>query len=650
MSEPHRSLGDLYDESSYGEPRRHPSVPEVPGSLGEQYAGWFETPTSHEGRSVEHARRDRSGWVGSDPTSVIPPSERPSRPPQPAPHNRPERGPGLGTQWRQAQQDAIPPTPEQRGPQDGTAAIARSSALMAAGTLVSKMLGFVRVVLLAAAIGSVTRAASVFDTANQLPNMVYILLAGGVISAIFVPQITRALRHPDGGKAYTDRLLTLALSILLLVTAVCTIGAPLLYKLFDWTATGARLNLGIAFSVICVPQIFFYGLYTLFGEVLNARGKFGAYMWAPVLANLIMVAGLVVFLIAFPKDVTPQDWTPAMIALLAGSATLGIVAQGVVLIWPLKRAGYTFKPDFHFRGVGLRGVSKIAGWAFGAVMLQQAGMLVSSQVLNAVPSGYGGKFAQSTAYMLFMLPHGIVTVSLVTALYTRMSNAAADGDTAQVVDDLQTGYRLSGLASIPVTIGAFVLILPFAGVFFAGSVSRWAIGSATIAMMIGLVPFTFCVLEQRIFFAFEDARTPFLVQAIGTAVSIVGSLLAHLLPHNLVGAGVALGQSASFLAQAIAAFLWLGPLLGKIALRAVLDVYRRLAIAAVGATLVALVVLLAAHATIGGRLADLVTLIVGGTAFGIVYVVIAKRLNVHEINLLVRQLAARIPGLGRVAA
>ena len=673
------SLGQLYDQS------RHPDLPELPGSLGqqflawersstlgEQYSAWLDEPagTPRPARGVDTGAavglRARTGsWLRRAPQPAEREATTPAPPATPAPpvERTPHRAPAPRTPAGRIPADPVPTAPVPATPdaaglsepaaqpaaETGSGAgsgIGRSSALMAAGTLVSKVLGFARLALLAAVLGTTSRATNVFDTANTLPNMIYLLLAGGVINAIFVPQITRSLRHSDGGKSYTDRLLTLSMSILLVVTLLMTAASPWIYRLFDPEATGARLHLGVMFSLICLPQIFFYGVYTLFGEVLNARGRFGAFMWSPVLANLVMIAGLLVMLVSYPRNVPPEQWTPTMIWLLAGSATLGIVAQALVLIWPLKRAGYTWHPDFRVRGVGLRATSKIAGWAFGAVVVQQIGLLVTSRVLNAVPDNYGGKFAQSVAYILFMLPHGIVTVSLVTALYTRMSNAAAAGDDGAVAHDLRTGFRLSGLASIAASIGSIALTLPFVGVFFpAGQGGRFAIGATTIAMMIGLVPFAVCVLQQRAFFAYEDARTPFLIQGIGTVVTIVGALAASTLPPRWVGPGVALTQTFSYVAQAIAGVFWLRRLVGPMGLSDVARTYARLAIAGLFATAGALIVGLAVGLLGSGRIADLITLLLGGGLFAVIYVTVARRLRVDEIDQLIGSVTARIPGL-----
>ncbi|RLV48101.1 murein biosynthesis integral membrane protein MurJ, partial [Nocardioides mangrovicus] len=173
-----------------------------------------------------------------------------------------------------------------------------SSAVMAAGTVVSRITGFARGSLLAAALG-VQLHADVFTIANTVPNMLYILLAGGVFNAVLVPQLVRAMRQdPDGGEAYTSRVITLAALFLAGVTAVLVIGAPWLMRLFLDSAynaheLAAQRESVVAFARYCLPQVFFYGMFVLVGQVLNARHRFGPMMWAPIANNLVSIVVLV---------------------------------------------------------------------------------------------------------------------------------------------------------------------------------------------------------------------------------------------------------------------------------------------------------------------------------------------------------------------
>ncbi|TWE10328.1 murein biosynthesis integral membrane protein MurJ [Rudaeicoccus suwonensis] len=647
------TLGELYAEAAA--PRRADTVaPESPGSLGQQYAAWIGEDSGYlpVADPAEIARRRAASAAdagsGNGPSPDAGDAAYGTAASLGAAYASTAHG--SATRGVDGAVDPATSTPAADAAlESGARGIGRASAIMAAGTMVSRLLGLVRTWLLIWLIGSTTIAGDAFATANQLPNMIYILLAGGVINVVLVPQITRALSHPDGGKAFTDRLLTLAMTILLGVTIVFTAASPLLFKLFSLSSSGETWRLGAIFTAICLPQIFFYGLYTLLGEVLNARSRFGAPMWSPVLANVFAIAGIIWLLMQTSggRPVGAVDrWTMPMIVVLAGSATLGIVAQALALIPPLRRAGYRFTPNFTFRGVGLRTTSRIAVWAFLAVVVQQLGMLVSTNVLNKA----GGTQAQAVAFLLFMLPHSLVTLSLITALFTRMSRAAHRGDTRAVVGDVRLSLRLSGVATIPATIGSLALVMPIVHTMWP-AVDATAIGRQTIAMLLGLVPFTVCVIVQRVFYAYEDARTPFRMQVICTVIASVFTLVSFaVLSDPWVGSGVAFAQSLSYIIEAIIGFWWLRRMLGGVPVSDVVRAYSRLGVAAVAATVVAVAIELGVGQLIDTdhRVGALLSLLLGGAAFVVIYFGGARRMRVAEVEELVQQVTGRLGGLRRL--
>ncbi|KYH44180.1 murein biosynthesis integral membrane protein MurJ [Branchiibius sp. NY16-3462-2] len=553
---------------------------------------------------------------------------------------------------------AQPPTPTSQPPTTSGGGILRSSAVMASGTIVSRLMGVLRVVLLAHIIGVNSAPASVWDTANNLPNLIYLLLAGGVINAVLVPQITRAMKEADGGKSFTDALLTRAMILLGAITVILMLGSPYLYRIFDSTSDPDRLRLGIAFTLVCLPQLFFYGAYTLLGEVLNARSRFGALMWAPVLANIVSILGLLVLWgMADPGRIQQTDgWSWAEILVLAGSATLGIAAQALILVIPLRRSGYNFSINWRFRGLEARTTTKIAGWALGAVAVQQVGQIITSRVLNSVPPGFGGKAAQSNAFLLFMMPHSVITLSLVTALYTRLSHAAHRGDRPAVADDLTLGLRLSGVSTVAVTIGSFILIGPIAiAMFGTRDNAGAAVADATIAMCLGMIPFTMCVLIQRVCYAFSDATRPFYLQVVCTAIAIPFTLLAAHLPVQAIGAGVAGAQSLSYVIEATVAWFLVRRHLGRVPGNGVLRTYGKLAVAALVATATVGVVyaltvgVFTPSSPLESRGVALLATVIGVPLFCLVYVWMAKRLRVPEIESLLARARAISGRLRRTA-
>jgi len=429
---------------------------------------------------------------------------------------------------------------------------------MATGTLVSRVLGFARSAVQGAAIGGTTQVgAQTFDVANKAPNTFYILIAGGMLNAVLVPQIVRALRMPDGGKEFVDRLVTLALVVMALATVLLTAAAPLVARIYasrfpdDWLALTATM------AFWCLPQIFFYGLYTVLGQVLNAKGSFGPYMWAPVLNNVIAIAGLTTFRVFVPnaRSMTADDWTPPMVALLAGTATLGIIGQGLVLFWPLRRSGFRYRPRWGFRGFGLRSAGRVAGWTFAGVMVTQLVFVATSNTTSnagrqLAELGLNGATGASYtyAYLLFMLPHSLVAVSLVTALFTRLSTNAALGDVTAVRRDFSSGARTVVVAGALAT-STFVALGPWIGAAMVPD--GRPIGEVLRVMALGLVPFSVNYLVARVFYAYEDARTPFIVSAVNATVMALGNLLCWLAvppEWTVVGIGVSMtvANSASF--------------------------------------------------------------------------------------------------------
>ena len=529
---------------------------------------------------------------------------------------------------------------------------------MAAGTATSRVLGFVRALVLATAIGVTVPSANAFDVANKVPNILYLLIAGGILNAVLVPQIVRASKQPDGGQEFVDRLLTVAVTILAGITLVLTFAAPLLIDLYALRFSGQTAALAVGFAYWCVPQVFFYGLYTVLGQVLNARGSFGPYMWAPVVNNVIGMAGLVAFIVVYgvgsDGQHAPDTWTPDKIALLAGASTLGVVVQALVLIVPLRRLGFRVTPRWGLRGVGLGTARTVALWTFAAVAVGQLGFLTTSNVAATASSlaadsddltSVAGNAAYTNAYLLFMLPHSLVAVSVVTALFTRLSLAASEHEMGRVRADLSTGLRLVGVVSVLATAG-LVVLGGQAGTIIAGDpVQGQAVGRVAMAMVLGLAPFSATYLMQRVFYAFEDARTPFLVQLPVVGVMVVGNLLSvTLLPARWMVVGVGLALSAGHLIGASVAVVLLRRRIGRIDGRRVLRTHVRLLLAGTVAGLAGWgTTALMSDVSWTGRAGALVTCVVAGAVICGVYLAGLKVLRVAELDQVLARLPLRLP-------
>ena len=301
-----------------------------------------------------------------------------------------------------------------------------ASVLLASGTIVSRVLGFLKVAVLAAAIGQLGSAsADAFAVANQLPNNIYALIAGGVLSAVLVPQVVKASRGADGGSAYINKIVTVGVVGFAAVTLIATLLAPALVDLYSQSTSGgpgftpAAHALATSFAYLCLPQIFFYAMYSLLSEVLNARNVFGPFTWAPVLNNVVAIVGLVVFMVLFgqaQQNSAVSAWSGSGILLLAGTATLGVAAQAIVLLFFWKRAGLRFRFDFQWKGVGLSTTGKAAGWLFGMILVTQLAGIVQSRVASLASGNAASISTLQASWLIFMLPHSIVAVSIALAL------------------------------------------------------------------------------------------------------------------------------------------------------------------------------------------------------------------------------------------
>ena len=443
-------------------------------------------------------------------------------------------------------------------------AVGRSSFWMASGTIFSRALGFIRAILLAFAIGVTTDAADAFGVANQLPNNVYALIMGGVLNAILVPQLVKARKMKDDGRGYIDRFATLALVVFFAIGAIATISAPLMIGLYTTGWSDSQVALATAFAYWTIPQLFFYGLYSVFGEVLNSRSAFGPFMWAPALNNVVSILGLGVFIWVFGADSEGQraisSWGADQIALLAGSATAGVAAQAIILLFFWKRIGLKLNLNFKFSGYGIGAGLKTASWSFAMVLISQIGALVQTNVASSAAQArteglvIASVAAAAIAWLIFMLPHSIATVSVATAYYTRISTAASNGDMASMKADLLSALRLIVIFMSLATAGLIVLAYPLARIFSPGLAETQVLGNVIIALAVGLLPFSLVHMLQRAFFALEDTKTPFVFTSVQVALHVIGAItLLNVLEKQWLVVGLSLVTASTVTIQLLIA-------------------------------------------------------------------------------------------------
>lgn len=549
-------------------------------------------------------------------------------------------------------------------------AVMKSSAIMASGTIISRLTGVIRDIVVAAAIGSAI-VADAYYLGNSLPNIIYILVIGGALNAIFVPQLIRHMKNDkDGGDGYAHRLITLVGLVLLLLAILSIILAPLIVDLYATSEFDAQeREVAIAFTRFCLPQIMFYGLYTMFSQVLNARMHFAAPMFAPIINNLVVIGTAITFIVMMVGTVTVQNITPSQVALLGLGTTIGVVAQALVLVPFMIKYGYHYRPKFDFRGYGLRKSGTLAGWTIGLVLVNQIGFLVITRLAthaNVIAQSMGdfsqGLATYQRAFLVFMLPHSVITISLVTALLPRMSQSAADGKLSEVADKVAGGMRVitALLAPCAAVIGFFGPALGTIFFGFGANAGEPAAYTGIVVSMfaIGLLPFSLFYTLLRGWYSVEDTRTPFLVTVGYNIFAIPLTIyLANIAPDNYKVAALALAYSLAYWVALVFTWFWLKHRLGSLdSLRTISTLVRAL-VAAVAAAAIGLVVAIWAVGTAHGDSFSVdilshswwtafATLAVGGIVTLVLYLLFARILRIHEVQEGLNAVTSRLKRVG----
>ena len=434
----------------------------------------------------------------------------------------------------------------------------RASSIMALGTILSRITGFFRAILGVAVLGTALLA-DTFNVANTMPNILYNLLVGGALTAIFVPQLVRSFSDEDGGHGFASRLVTTISGILLALVALGIIFAPLLVRLYapEFSAAGFEREeaIAVAFTRYCLPQIFFLGLFTMLGQVANARGSFAPLMWAPIANNLVVIAVFsgVLFL---QHEITISSITDFQIQLLGWGTTAGVVVQALILIPVVHRSGIKLRPIFGVKGLGKS--FSLATWTLIYVLISQLGYLVTVNVATAaavrsaqagIPTGVGFT-PYTSAYYIMLLPYSIVTISIVTALLPHLSKLAIEKKIEDVRLQLIRAIKMVGVVTVPSAIALIFFGPLMTEVLYMGislDDSRY-IGYVLSALGFGLIPFSINLILVRGFNAFEDTRTQvisiFIINVISVALSY---LFLWQLDSDVVTVGLGVAFSISYI-------------------------------------------------------------------------------------------------------
>ena len=424
-------------------------------------------------------------------------------------------------------------------------------------------------------------------------------------------------------------------------TVLAVLLAPLLTELVAGSSSAANKHLTTALGYLLLPEIFFYGIAALLAAILNTRGHFAAPMWTPILNNIVVIATAGAFILIWSdaRELTPEQVTAGQILVLGVGTTLGIVVQAAGLVPALRRVGFRWRWRWDWRELRVRELGRVGSWMLVYVAVSQVALLVVLRLAKmAADRGGPGPMIFNNAYLIFMMAHGIVAVSIITALLPRMSAFAAEHRYRDVAAQLSLGTRLSAVILVPAT-AVYILLGRQLGVALFqfrsyGHADSVATGWVIAAAGIGLVPFAISQLQIFAFYALPDTKTPALLNIPVAVLRILLDVLLYvLLAAGAVAAGLMIGNAVSFLASCAIGYWLLRRRLGPLGLREVAKTLGRLGVAVVIAAVPTfLITLLLTHVLGLGKLASVVELVVGGVMLVIVYLAAGVSLRIREVN------------------
>jgi putative peptidoglycan lipid II flippase len=558
--------------------------------------------------------------------------------------------------------DAVSDSAAETTPGGTSSSVLRSSAVMGVGTVVSRFGGVIRGIALASALGAGTLA-DAFSLGNTLPNVVYILIIGGALNAVFIPELVRHMKDDtDDGQGYADRLITLVGTVLLAVSVAAVLLAPWIVHLYAPQYTDQQHDLATAFARFCLPQIFFYGVYTMLSQVLNARGRFGAPTFAPLLNNIIAIATFLVFIVvAGQARINATTLPPSQIALLGIGTTLGVAAQALVLVPVLVRARYVWRPSFRWRGAGLSTAGGLAFWTIALVLVNQLAYIVIVRLATtanviAAQNGTtsGGLTSYTNAHLIFILPHSVITVSVVAALLPRMSRAAHAEDYVGLAADIAGGMRSVSSLIVPAAVALIVLGTQAGVVLFNyGATTRAEAeltGQVASVLALGLLPFTLYYIVLRGWYALELTRTAFWVTVVLNALYLALAYplfrLATSGDHgSLALIALAAGYVGSYWITLLVGWRVLGRRIGGLQTARTVRALVRMLLAGLGtwAVMSAVQHVLADHLTLSHKIAALLDIAVVGLLGLVTYLALARLMRITEVTEMVAMVRRRLP-------
>jgi len=521
----------------------------------------------------------------------------------------------------------------------GAGALVRSSAVVGLGTMLSRVTGLVRTLALAFVLGHAVLATG-YNLANTTPNMVYDLLLGGILSATLVPVFVGQIERDD--HEGIDAVVTVLVTAMVAFTVVAMLAAPWIFRIYTWASSTNRdqlIDVGVPLLRWFLPQILFYGLTALGTALLNARRSYAAAAFAPVLNNIVVLAMLGAFWVLRSRHEVPSATTvahsPALLALLGGGTTIGIVAMALVL-WPaMRRAGIRLHWRFDHRNRSVRKVFGLSAWTLAYAAVNQVALVV----VLALASHHSTDDvnAYTYAFIFFQLPYGLFAVSLMTTVVPELSSFVARADAAGFRRSFALGFRMLLLVMVPASIGCAVLAHPLVTALLGHARYRSAApltGDILLLFATGMVGYSVYLYALRVFYALRDTRTPFLLSVFQNAVNVVLALL-FIYVFKLNAQGLALAYSVAYSAAAVIALAAARKRMVRLDGRRTVAASVRigLASAAMGVAVAAVVRLIGP----ADGFKALIPTFAGTAVGGAVYAGLVVLLQIEEVDLLLRR-------------
>lgn len=517
--------------------------------------------------------------------------------------------------------------------------LARGAALITIATTISRVTGFLRVAVVAAAMGT-TFLANTYQTANTAPNLVFELLAAGVLTSVFVPVFVEHLvkgRREQGWEA-ANALASIGLvGLIVLSVALALLAEPAMRLLTlgvdDEVLRAQEVALGTRFLRMFSPQIVFYGLGMIMTAALHAHRRFVLAAVAPIFNNIVVICVYLAYAASRgDRDPTVGGITDGEVLLLGLGTTAGVIAMTLCLVPQLIRLGWRIRFSWRPGHPAVRKGARLGAWALGYAGGYQAGLIVVLALANRVE---GGVAAYQWAYTFFYLPHALFGVPLFSVLFTAMAEKAAEEDPAALRERLVTGLGMLVFILLPVAALLVVLAVPISIVVLdhgaMGPGDAEHVGRVLAAFAIGLPAYSAFLVLTRAFYALSDTRIPALVNALAVATaSVAGVTLFFVAPSEARIVGLALGHTAGFTIGALLLARALGRRVGTL-----LDRDLRGGVArAIAGTIAVTLVLVAVRATLLDGRADLWRVVVAGAAATLAYGGVAAWLKAPELGRL----------------